>query len=136
MIRRSSVRGFTLVELLVVITIIGVVSLMAVPSLPRPDRPEAAVELAGVLRQAAALSARLDRPVDVTYGFAGGRAVVRLADSLVTETRLGGSAAAPVRFRFLADGRGIGDPAVFLRPSGSMQVEVDPWTSRVTVNRR
>lgn len=129
-------RGLTLVELLVVITIIGVVSLTAVPALPRPDRLGPAAELARTLRQAAALAPRLDRPVDVTYDSARGRAVVQFADSVITETSLGESAAAPVSFRFLADGRSVGGPAVFPGPSGGTRVEVDPWTSRVTVIRR
>jgi prepilin-type N-terminal cleavage/methylation domain-containing protein len=132
--------GFTLLELLVTISVIGIVLLVAAPALPAPAAE--ATDTGAVrmtLLRAAATSARLDRPVSVVVDPTTGAIEMRLDDSLTSSHRLpvgSTSVASAAEIRFLPDGRASGGPVVLLSGEGAAIVTVDPWTSRVTVDRR
>lgn len=132
--------GFTLLELLVTISVIGIVLLVAAPALPAPAAE--ATDTGAVrtlLLRAAATSARLDRPVSVVVDPATGAIEMRSGDSLTSSHRLpvgNTSVASAAEIHFLPDGRASGGPVVMLSAAGSATVAVDPWTSRATVDRR
>lgn len=127
--------GFTLIELLVVITIIGVVALVAAPALPVPGKADPASAAAAALRRTAAVAARLDRVVDVTYEPVTGRLISHLGDSVAAVDTIAGAGVTGAAFRFFPDGRSIGGPLVSPTSHGQRRVEVDPWTSHVRVER-
>lgn len=70
-------RGFSLVELTVVMVIIGVMGSVIIPRLPTTSRPQEALameSLESMLRQARAAAIAAGRPVQVTLGGSSGLA--------------------------------------------------------------
>ena len=144
-------RGFTLVELIVVLAILGIVATVAVPALRGLDRAAprgAAAAVAEAFRAAASTAARRGAPVRVELELATGAYstslrqgdgderlttdTVRLAagTSLVAD-RAGWATAA-----FGPLGRARADPIAVAAGSTRWEILVDPWTGAVDVRGR
>lgn len=132
--------GFTLLELLVTLTIIGIVLLVATPALPDPVVEASATEaVRATLVKAAAMSARLDRPVAVVVDERVGAIDIRLGDSLHARRLLPGDSVAigsAAEIWFLPDGRASGGPVGLRTRWVEVTLTIDPWSSRVSVDRR
>ncbi|HET8655008.1 MAG TPA: GspH/FimT family pseudopilin [Longimicrobiaceae bacterium] len=145
--------GFTLLEILVVLTVIGVVLAIAAPSVPRSSAADDAARALGRVLESAREHAAL-RAVNVAVEIEPGSARYRMvridpggADSLLVE----GSLASPrvhledgdsgsvggagvLRIRFSPLGRADGGPVEVQDGRGDRRiVRVDPWSGRSDV---
>jgi general secretion pathway protein H len=141
----TSHRGFTLLEILVVLTIMGLVSLIAVPIysslLPRMRVMGAARDLAVELRHARSEAIRLKTTLSVkfdpgknSYVFAG--TIFRPDAAMAAAVGAGAelSNANPQMLKFYPDGSV--NPATIVFSSGSMaaKVQTDWLTGRVRID--
>lgn len=130
--------GFTLLELLVAVTVVGIALLVAAPALSGPtDRDDESV-VRRLLVRGAATAARLDRPVSIGLDQETGFLILSVADSVLAREALAdGSVEFPamVNLSFFPDGRSVGGPILLVAPGGVTTIHVDRWTSRVTVER-
>jgi prepilin-type N-terminal cleavage/methylation domain-containing protein len=130
--------GFTLLELVVTVTVLGIVLLVAAPAFPGPAVADDAEAVRRVLRRGAATAARFDRPVSVSAHTETGTLQLRLGDSVLSHYNLaegGAASGSSAEVHFLPDGRASGGPIVLLSPEGSTMIHIDPWTSQVTMER-
>jgi prepilin-type N-terminal cleavage/methylation domain-containing protein len=116
--------GFTLIELVVVLTIVGIISLAVTPRIAARPKPEAAAELASLLRVAAMSAARHNRTI--TLQIAGGRYSIAAGQDTM---RVGSLASwrSNARFVIASDGSAYGDTVVV----GTRRFTVVTWTADV-----
>jgi type II secretion system protein H len=140
-------RAFTLVELMVVLTILGIVAAASVPGLPRlyPDDPrEGANSVAAVLRWARQTAMDQGRAVSITVDPAHARYRVEAADATRPNDAAEGVIALPAgaalalagsraHFVFQPTGRATGEPLTLAEGGRATVVMVDPWTGVVRV---
>lgn len=138
--------GFTLLEMLVTLTVIGVLLTLAVPSfqrlLPGVEIKAAARDVAATLKEARGTAIRTGREAAVAfdaagggYGLDGARPArlpqgVRLAIRTAAAERLGDRAAA---IRFYPDGTATGGAVTLANGAGSLVVSVDWLTGQATI---
>lgn len=140
--RRLRRRGFTLIEVVVVITLLAIVAAVTVPALgrlePADDRDRAVRDLMRLLRSARATA--LDRGSATTLLLDPGRQAWWLdLDSAGTTIRvIEGSLSFPegvkvsgdqprLAFRFYANGRSMADSFFVSSRAGGARIRVDPW---------
>lgn len=144
--RRRARRGFTLIELIVVLIIMGVVLSTATPAFTvrgSSTADDAVERIASVLRSARRTALHTARVTTVTIDPAGGRVWVRTAGEPVTldttfllplpaNAQLT-SATARAAFTFDARGLAAGDELVVISNRGSAAVTVDPANGDVHI---
>jgi type II secretion system protein H len=143
-------RGFTLVEILVVIAILGITAAAVVPALARATTEDDVTRAARAFERVAvaARTTALERatPVDLTLVPESGRYWVRLLDeggaaidsgTIVLEhgTRLRSPVPRP-RIRFGPLGTADGDSLIVLGASGAQALVLDRWTGGIRVEPR
>lgn len=141
-------RGFTLVEILVVLAILGITAAAVVPALARATEEDsttrAARELERVLIAARTAALERARPVDLTLLPEQGRYRTRLRDGAALDSgtialdagiRIR-SAVSPQVFRFSPTGTVDGDSLLVLGTGGARVVLVDRWTGGIRVESR
>jgi prepilin-type N-terminal cleavage/methylation domain-containing protein len=144
--------GFTLVEMLVVLTMIGVAAMTVAPALRRPDERGASPSADALA--AAIARARLDAvtravPVSVDVDLAAGlwTSVAHPADRpadttdsgalpLSSDTRLAGGDGEVARVSFDGLGRARADRLAVTDGDGTQEIVVDAWTGAARVRPR
>lgn len=143
-------RGFTLVEILVVLAILGITAAAVVPALARATTDDDVARAARDFERVAvaARTTALERatPVDVTVIPESGRYWVRLLDdggttidsgTIVLDhgTRLRSLVSRP-RMRFGPLGTADGDSLIVLGGGGARALVLDRWTGGIRVEPR
>ncbi len=141
-------RGFTLVEILVVLAILGITAAAVVPALARATTEDDVTRAARALEQVAAAARRtaLARAtaVAVTLVPESGRYWVHLPDGTTIDsgaialdqgTRIHSAAPRP-QFRFGPLGTADGDTLLLLGAGGAQAFVVDRWTGGIRVEPR
>lgn len=147
--RRPIASGFSLLELVVILTILGLVAAVAVPALPdrRSEPLDHVVEtLVTLLRTTRMTALEKATPTVLTIDPRGGRyqiaaetndstaIVVDGAIIIPAGTRIGPDSI-PRRFRFSPNGAAVGDSVVLTGDGGWAVLTVDPWTGAIHVHR-
>jgi type II secretion system protein H len=151
-VRRAGrgVRGFTLIELVVVMVILGIAAAVVVPAFARLDEEpagtRAAHRLAALVRSARSLALRRGERVSLVVAPAADRYFVRseaTGDSLAAGTidlprtvTVTAESAGGTRFEFDAAGRGSGGSLIVREGAAVRAIEVDPWTGEVASDER
>ena len=144
----STTRGFTLVEILVVLAILGITAAAVVPALARAtaedDVTRTVRDVERVLLLARTRALEQATRVDITIVPEQGRYWIRSADgepidsgtiALVGASRLYSENARP-RFRFSPAGIIDADPLAVLGTGGARAISIDRWTGAVHVDAR
>jgi type II secretion system protein H len=146
-------RGFTLVEILVVLAILGITAAAVVPALARATEEDATTRTARAIERvlSAAQIRALERaaPLELVFVLDQGRWRIRDRDGATLDsgtialdagTRLQSSAppAPPGRpsFRFGPTGAVDGDSLIVLGASGARAIVVDRWNGGIRVQAR
>lgn len=134
-------RGYTLTELLVVLTILGVMAAAAVPALGVwvDYEPTAAERVAVLFRDSRSSALRMARPVRLILDDATGRWLLMRPDSVLAEGTLDLGRAvlfaghSPVVVAFRPTGGAVGGTVSIRQGDDVTVVRVDPWTGEVSV---
>jgi type II secretion system protein H len=142
------IRGFTLVEMIVVLAILGITAAAVVPAFARAVHEDELTRATGQLERAlvAARGRAIERAVSVTVTLVPetGRYWVRLAEGEALDSgtvaldrgvRLVSAAPRP-RFRFDPPGMADSDSLLVLGPTGARAVCVDRWTGEIHAEPR
>lgn len=144
----SGTRGFTLVEILVVLAILGITAAAVVPALARVTDEDGATRTARalehVLMTARTTALERARLVDLTLVTEQGRWRMRFRDGTALDSgtieleegsRILGTVPRPT-FRFAPNGVVDGDSLLVLGPGGARALVVDRWSGGIRVEPR
>lgn len=138
MMRVHGAEGFTLLELLVTVTVIGIVLLVAAPAFPAPMSGGDTAAVRRMLERGAFTAARLGQSVSVGMDVESGSLILGVRDSVLAREALEDAYVrlpSLAKIYFLPDGRAVGGPIVLITSEGATTIQIDRWVGRVSVER-